>query len=376
VTAPCIVIADDDPLVTESIAYTLDAAGATIVLCGDTVAAELALERLEVTHVLADVQFTGEFSFEGLQFATRARRRNPECRVVLMSGYATTAMREAATCAGADVFLIKPFTMERLERVLELPRGDGGASRIVRVPSIEQCIHGDGLSTAFQPIVSLPTGTILGYEALTRCSSEWPFEGAATLFDYAARSERLRDLDTVCIERSIRDARTLPPVGLLFVNVDPVAFSEPYLRDRVRNSAAVADIDLSRVVLEITERDGFGDEPEGVFDDLRAEGIRFALDDVGSAYSHFSMIERIQPSFMKIAGSFGSGFERDRAHQRIVRHVVDLARDFECDVVLEGVETADTARAAADYGIPYAQGWHFGRPVPPSELQSHAVLAD
>jgi EAL domain-containing protein (putative c-di-GMP-specific phosphodiesterase class I) len=99
-----------------------------------------------------------------------------------------------------------------------------------------------------------------------------------------------------------------------------------------------------------------------VFDELRELGLRFALDDHGSAYSHLSLINRIKPSFIKMSQTFGTDFENDPTKERIVRHTVSLARDFGCEMILEGVESAETARAAALIGVTLAQGFHFGRP--------------
>jgi EAL domain-containing protein (putative c-di-GMP-specific phosphodiesterase class I) len=97
---------------------------------------------------------------------------------------------------------------------------------------------------------------------------------------------------------------------------------------------------------------------------LRARGFAFALDDVGIAYSHLSHIDAIAPKYLKVSQEFGGSFERDATRTKIVRNVLSLARDFDCQLVLEGVETASTRDAARDEGITLAQGYFFGRPAP------------
>jgi EAL domain-containing protein (putative c-di-GMP-specific phosphodiesterase class I) len=114
----------------------------------------------------------------------------------------------------------------------------------------------------------------------------------------------------------------------------------------------------------VTERSGFANDDEAclVFDELRELGVRFALDDHASAYSHLGVINRIRPSFMKISNTFGTDFEKDDTRARIVRHVVALAHDLGCETILEGIETEATAFAAAATGVDLVQGYYYGRP--------------
>jgi EAL domain-containing protein (putative c-di-GMP-specific phosphodiesterase class I) len=108
---------------------------------------------------------------------------------------------------------------------------------------------------------------------------------------------------------------------------------------------------------------------------LKKEGVRFAFDDVGIAYSHLPYLDSVRPSFLKISQEFGTGFEADPTKTKIVRNLLSLATDFECDLVLEGIETADTAITAADLGIKYGQGYYFARPAEASTFVAAAGSA-
>jgi EAL domain-containing protein (putative c-di-GMP-specific phosphodiesterase class I) len=94
---------------------------------------------------------------------------------------------------------------------------------------------------------------------------------------------------------------------------------------------------------------------------------------VGTSYSHLDLISRIRPTYLKIGHEFGTGFEKDPARKKIIRNIQLLARDFECEVILEGVETAETSRAAADIGARYAQGFFYARPADASALVQYAT---
>lgn len=360
-----IVLADDDESITTALSYTLERPGRTVILCSDVDAAEIALTRFPVTHLVTDVQFSSSFGFEGLHFLGRVRSFAPQCRIVMMTGAVSPALCQEAAVHRASV-IAKPFETRDLEAALLGPGEISDTSstapyEVIRIPSIDEILRGEGLSIAFQPIVRLtPQGaSTFAYEALTRVAGTW-IDGPALLFEYAQRRGKLAELNILTMTRAVLDAATLSGEPAIFINVDPLAFCHPQLVPALYGAAIAANLPLPRIVLEITERSGFtGDMAGPVFDELRAVGVRFALDDHGSAYSHLGQISRIQPSFIKISNAFGTAFELDETRQRIVRHTVALARDFGCETILEGIESASTARAAIDEGVRLAQGFHF-----------------
>src|SRR5688572_18479630 len=113
-----ILISDDDEAITDALSLTLERDGRTVILCSDVDAAEVALSQFPVTHVVTDVQFSGEFGFEGLHFLDRVRALSPHSRIVLMTGNATDALRRAAIEHGAAEVLAKPFRTVELEAAL------------------------------------------------------------------------------------------------------------------------------------------------------------------------------------------------------------------------------------------------------------------
>ncbi len=365
-TRQCILLVDDDSGITEALSYTLERPGRTLILCSDVESAEIALARFPVTHLVTDVQFSGTFGFEGLHFLGRVRSQAPECRIVLMTGYASEQLRAEALRDGASAVLSKPFETDELEAALGDDSTSGAAYEVIRIPPIDEILRGDAITPVFQPIVRLTgTGTTyFGYEALTRVRGSWLTGGPVMLFEYAARRAKLAELNIVAMTRSMESAALLPEDTSLFINVDPLTFDGRRLVPALKAAAQEAALPFERIVLEVTERSAFPDDAIAgrVFDELRELGLRFALDDHGSAYSHLGLISRIKPSFIKMSQTFGTDFENDETKGRIVRHTVALARDFGCETILEGIESGTTARAAAALGVTLAQGFHFGRP--------------
>jgi EAL domain-containing protein (putative c-di-GMP-specific phosphodiesterase class I) len=374
----CILLIDDDREVTDALSLLLEHDGRTTIVCADLESAEVALSHYAVTHIVTDVQFSGSFGFEGLHSLARMRSLRPECRIILMTGYATDQLRATALAHGAATVLAKPFEIDELEKALDSNITDSSEYEVVQIPSIDEVLRGGILESAFQPIVHLSdTYPGFAFEALTRIQGAWRLGGPAELFDYAERRDRLTDLNLAAMQRAIGESSKLPAGAALFINVDPTAFANSTIVHSLRDATSRAGIALDRIVLEITERSAFTDSDAAArtFDVLREFGVRFALDDHGSAYSHLSLISRIRPSFIKISQSFGTAFEEDETKGRIVRHVAALARDFGAKTILEGIECAATATAAVAAGIDFGQGYHFGRPSVASHWTAGVAVA-
>jgi EAL domain-containing protein (putative c-di-GMP-specific phosphodiesterase class I) len=362
-----ILLVDDDPSITEGLSIALERPGRTTIVCSDIQAAEVSLTRHPVTHLVTDVQFSGDFGFEGLHFLGRVRARAPHCRIVLMTGQVTDQLVRSARGFGASEVLSKPFNVEELERALaDGETCDGPTYNVIRFPTFEEILEGPELTAAFQPILRMgPDGNEpFAFEALARVQGPWLPGGPEMLFDYADRRQQLTELNLVAMTRAIESAALLPGNPFVFINVDPLVFTSSSLVPTLRAASQIHEVPLSRIILEVTERSGFADEDQAclVFDELRALGVRFALDDHASAYSHLAVITRIRPSFIKISNIFGTDFEKDPTRTHIVRHIVNLAHDLGCKTILEGIETEATASAAVSAGVDFAQGYYFGRP--------------
>ena len=74
-------------------------------------------------------------------------------------------------------------------------------------------------------------------------------------------------------------------------------------------------------------------------------------------------IDKIQPSFLKISQHFGTAFETDPTKTKIIANLLSVARDFECELILEGIEHSSTLDEAMAMGIQYGQGYLFSHPV-------------
>jgi EAL domain-containing protein (putative c-di-GMP-specific phosphodiesterase class I) len=232
------------------------------------------------------------------------------------------------------------------------------------------------VSSVYQPIVHLDTLETVGYEALVRGPKGTRWARPDLLFADARRVGRLTELDWICQAVACRGALNarLADGTPLFVNIEPVSMRTecpPDLRDVIARAAA-----RLQIVVEVTER-SVADDPAGLLafvDRLRGEGLRVALDDVGTDAASQAMMPLIRPDVIKLDGSVVHHPEtlRSEAIMAAVRAEADRTGAF---VVAEGIETFRHLDAARSAGAVLGQGWLFGRAGPLPSDRSPARLA-
>lgn len=364
-----VLILDDDRERATLAARALTGAGRLVLTGGDAVVGALVGRRLAVSSLVTEAQIAGPFTFDGLDAVSEVRRAAPSCRIVVTGEHMPDDVAAEAVRRGASDILLRPFGVSELRTRFGLDEAADDDGAILHIPTVDEFVSSDALLPAFQPIVDLADAARpgVGFESLARYRGEnMVFCDPAFMFEYARLCGRTVDLDLACLRRTLRAARQLPSRGKIFINIHPRAVGDGDRFARTLVDAARAnDIPLDRVVLEITEQEKL--EPTETtlpaIEELRAVGVQFALDDVGVSYSHLDLISRIRPAYLKISHEFGTDFEKDPARRKIIRNIQSLATDFECEVILEGVESEATSRAAADIGARYAQGFFYARPA-------------
>jgi EAL domain-containing protein (putative c-di-GMP-specific phosphodiesterase class I)/cellulose synthase/poly-beta-1,6-N-acetylglucosamine synthase-like glycosyltransferase len=202
--------------------------------------------------------------------------------------------------------------------------------------------------TVFQPISDLESGEVVGYEALTRfADGSSPERGLE-----AAQAQGVHiDLDAALIRAALASANALPDDTWLAVNV-----SSDLLR-RPRELETLLAESSRPLVLEITEAD------RADLDHLPS-GVRIAVDDAGAGYDTLARVESLQPGFLKLGRAALAGVEAEGARRASIRSLVEFAREHDCTVIAQGIESAQQRDALVECGVPLGQGFYLGRPVP------------
>jgi EAL domain-containing protein (putative c-di-GMP-specific phosphodiesterase class I) len=172
------------------------------------------------------------------------------------------------------------------------------------------------------------------------------------------------ELGAFVLRRALQDAARWPGV-YVSVNLSPLQARDRRIVDIVRQALHDCAIAPSRLVLEITEG-VLIDNPEEMLkriEELRAMGVRIALDDFGSGYSSLGYLQRFAFDKLKIDRSFVAALGRAPNAAVIVQAIVALGRALGVAVVVEGVETEEQRVLLRLAGCDEMQGFLFARPA-------------
>ncbi|HMJ36536.1 MAG TPA: EAL domain-containing protein [Baekduia sp.] len=242
--------------------------------------------------------------------------------------------------------------------------------RVALTNDLDRALARDELVLAFQPIVSLADGRIVGAESLVRWHH--PDRGLImpdAFIGLAERTGRIVDLGRWVIRDAACHAARWPQLTV-GVNVSRRQLSDPGLVGDVAAALAEHGVAAERFCVEVTET-ALMDDPAGAtraLHALRELGVRIALDDFGTGYSSLSSLSEFPLDTLKLDRSFLPSEPSLRQGWSIVRAVLDMARTLRFEVVAEGVETAAQRDELAGLGCALGQGYLFSRPIAPGAL--------
>jgi diguanylate cyclase (GGDEF)-like protein len=214
------------------------------------------------------------------------------------------------------------------------------------------------ITPVFQPVVSLGTGRVVGYEALAR----FPGGAGRTPDVWFAQAHGVGlgpELEAAAIQAAL-EPQGRPLDVHLAVNVSPSALASRLVQDALRGS-------LDGIVVEITEHEFVPDDGSlaDAVADLRGRGARIAIDDAGAGHAGLQRLMRVRPDIVKLDRDLTHDIHRDAARMALVESFVRVARDVGATVCAEGVESLDELAVLADLDVQWGQGFVLARPSPP-----------
>ena len=233
------------------------------------------------------------------------------------------------------------------------------------------CERGE-LFVDYQPIVSLQSRTLIGFEALVRWRH--PECGLVPPKDFipvAEETGQILTIGQVVLESACRQVRywqeNYPAVPPLFVsvNLSVKQFNQPGLVENIAQLLQDFELPPRCLKLEITES-VFTDNIEaavGLLTQLRNLGVQLSIDDFGTGYSSLSYLQRFPIDTLKIDRSFVMQMMENEQNLAIVRTIVALAQNLGMDVVAEGVETEDQLMLLRKLECENGQGFLFSMPL-------------
>ena len=222
----------------------------------------------------------------------------------------------------------------------------------------------------YQPIIAAESGRIIGVEALLRWTHK--DRGAISPAQFVSVAEQMGlmvDLGAFVLRRALQDAKNWPSL-YMSVNLSPLQARDRGIVDIVRDALRQSGIAHTRLVLEITEG-VLIDNPEDMLRriaELRAIGVKIALDDFGSGYSSLGYLQRFPFDKLKLDRSFVSALGHSANAAVIIQAVVALGRALGVTVVVEGVETEEQRVLLRLAGCDEMQGFLFAKPAPAAAI--------
>ena len=221
----------------------------------------------------------------------------------------------------------------------------------------------------YQPIVNLDTRSVASFEALIRWRH--PERGLVSPADFIPLAEEtglIVDIGKWVMATGCKAATRWPDHVKLTVNLSSVQFEKGDLYKSVVAALDASGLKAHRLELEITESVLLRDHPQthDILHRLRKLGVKFSLDDFGTAYGSLSYLRSFPFDKIKIDRSFVRDFHSSGRRDciAIVNSVAGLAKQLKMTTVAEGVETIEQFAMAHKAGCEEVQGFFFSKPVP------------
>jgi diguanylate cyclase (GGDEF)-like protein len=255
-------------------------------------------------------------------------------------------------------------------RVAERGHAENAAAHLRMREALHVACRHDEIEAAFQPIFTLESRRLAGYEALARWNSATIGPVPPDEFiPLAELTSDIIDIGEVMIERAAALAADLnETVGeevRVTLNASPVQLDRPGFAATVRSAFESYGLSGASVGIEITE--GTLLESGGLersnLNDLREFGARVLLDDFGTGYSSFGYLRDFQIDTIKIDRSFVERLADDRHSAALIQAILAMARGMDMEVIAEGIETEEQAKLLRLLGCRFGQGHGLGRPV-------------
>ncbi len=234
--------------------------------------------------------------------------------------------------------------------------------------------------TYYQAKVDIRSEKIIGAEALVRFldpTADGMVRSPGFFIPYYEQTGRVTEIDFFvlrCVCRMLQKRiRAGKPVVTVSCNFSRMHFIKPDFPERFEAVLEHYQVPKELIEVEITETIVVEELQQQIvkqtIEVLRSKGVHLSIDDFGSGYSSLGIFEQIPASVIKLDRSFLLN-RQDRSRQvKIMKGIVNLARDLEAQIVCEGVETDHDVELMQEIGAYVAQGYRYARPVPEEEFE-------
>jgi EAL domain-containing protein (putative c-di-GMP-specific phosphodiesterase class I) len=242
---------------------------------------------------------------------------------------------------------------------------------------LEKAVLAGDIAVAYQPIVRLDSGAVVGFEALARWSH--PERGPVSPAEFVPIAEDTglivplgqRVLEQACQQLGTWLAANPSAEWQMSVNLSARQLLAPDLVANVQAATEACGLQPSSLVLELTESVLLADSERVLrrLHRLKDLGVHIAIDDFGTGYSSLSYLQRVPFDILKIDRAFVAALRTEDPHSTLVRTIMDLSRTLGRAAIAEGIEEPSELEGLLLLGCELGQGRHFGAAQPAEELE-------
>jgi diguanylate cyclase (GGDEF)-like protein len=219
------------------------------------------------------------------------------------------------------------------------------------------------IEPSYQPIVSLPARTLVGFEVLARWDS--PEHGSVPLdvfIPVAEETGMIGDLFNGILRQACSDARSWPAHLQLAVNISAIQLRDPRLSAMLLAVLTETAFPPGRLEVEISETALLSDleAARRALTALQNLGVKIALDDFGAGYSSLQHLRELRFSRIKIDKSYVSNLEQGSERAKLADAIIQIGASLSLQTTAEGIESDASLSCLSDHGCDFAQGFLFG----------------
>jgi diguanylate cyclase (GGDEF)-like protein len=269
-------------------------------------------------------------------------------------------------------FALKRAKKTGITQVYEPTQAQAVRRRFSIETELRCAIEAGDLSMAYQPLIELASGRVVGFEALARWEHEGNPIAPNEFIPVAEESGLIVQLGRWALDTAVqtladwdRKTGTRLPISVN-VNLSPVQIIRDDVAAAVSGALSASGIDGDRLTLELTEG-AIIQDPDRVakaLKSLQRFDVKIAMDDFGTGFTSLASLQTLPIDILKIDQSFVSGMLENGDSTAIVRAILSLARALGMETTAEGIDSADLAEMLTELGCTYGQGYFYSEAMP------------
>ncbi len=255
-------------------------------------------------------------------------------------------------------------------------RGQKDPKNAKMLDEFQRLMEEKNFEIEYQPIISLSSGVILGWEALTRGPRDGNFRSPQVIFSFAAEVNLLYPLERICRHLAVERLGSIGTDQKIFLNINPLTICDPnFVKGETLNLIRQNGLNQKNIVFEITEQADMRNMPhfKRTLEHYRDQGYMVAIDDTGAGFSSLQAIAQVRPDYIKIDMSLVRGVDEDPVKRALMETFVAFSEKINCCIIAEGIETENELKALVGMGVHYGQGYHLARPAFPKSAPSNEL---